>query len=214
MSWRPSHLQLLSHDDGSGCRWDLARIGLTLHTTQAASQDPDYGWNCRPWTSKGGIFWDESCRDWDWQFNVIRTKPHRQTLLLTSLLWVWKLAVRLLGWWVFTYWTGQTWAHKSICSTLRFDSWPWFWLLWFRTLSLLYSLCPYRSLTKGLRSLLEGVKIEMTLTAGPHYFTLSTHGQKSCIKLLSLHIPQAGRPETTVCLLHASVFQIIQVPSG
>lgn len=118
MSWRPFHLQLLSHDDGSGCRWDLIRVGLTLHTTQAASQDPGYGWNCRPWTSEGGIFWDESCRDWGWQFNVIRTKPHRQTLLLTSLLWGVETccqAPRLMGIYLTSDWTGQTWAHKSVC---------------------------------------------------------------------------------------------------
>ena len=35
----------LSHDDGPGSRWDLARGGLTPHTTQAAAENPGHGWN-------------------------------------------------------------------------------------------------------------------------------------------------------------------------
>lgn len=175
MSERPFHLQLFSHLDGSGTGWDLASIGLILHTTQAASQNPGPGWNCRPWTAEGGVCWDKNCRDWCWQFNVISTKPHRQTLMLSSLPLGWKIAVRLIGGWVFAWLlTGLVKPEPGQVSALLsgLDLWScvWFWDSEHQTTlgrgsslkSLLSNLACMDLLPKGLKhlkSLLEGVSL-------------------------------------------------------
>lgn len=112
--------------------------GLILHTTQAESQNPGHGWNSRTWTSEGGVFWDKSSRDWCWQFNVIRTKPQRQTLLPTSLPLGWKIAVRPIGWWVFNWLLTELVKPEPVgVSALLpgFGLWSCSWLLRFITLN-------------------------------------------------------------------------------
>lgn len=149
--------------------------------------------------------------------------------MLSSLPLGWKIAVRLIGGWVFAWLLtglvkpepGQVSARLS-----GLDLWSCFWFgdsehqttlgRGSSLKSLLSNLACMDLLPKGLKylkSLLEGVSLttavqtawDGTVSVGPSYFTLSTHERRAWLSHFHYHKPQLGRLESIACLPYASV---------
>lgn len=119
--WRPFHLHLFSRDNGTGSSWDLASIGLALHTTtQAGSQNPSHGG-----PADCGLLRVEFSELKAMEIGVgtwMSLGPNHidtDACFFPSGVENCCQAYRLVGVYLTCYWTRQTWASTSVCSTLR-----------------------------------------------------------------------------------------------